>query len=370
MHAQRRHRSRLGPKGLGLAALILGMTAALDATACAQDATAASESTPSSVAPPTGVNPAPTTEAMGASPPDGPGNHPTPTGFFNVALASTFGPSDYAPWRPLSLRTLFTEGWDEPWIAEPNDSGDAQQGWINAADGNFYRLWFFSYTFTNHLSRGGDGNTGAYTLYTPLSRRLELITYIPFVTSQPVFGVGKQGFPNPTTPPRMTGRPTSAGFGDLTFTPRVMLIDSDDFAFNAQMAIQTPTGDRNVGAGQAILTPGLQFWWNFAEGWVVRGGFNAGVGTNRQAGGTTLLSQLALGQTITPHDLPIFGDFTYYLSTNVFDTVSSSQTTVTLTPGFRTHLGKDWYFLGGVDVPVTGRRPFEESVIFWIMKTY
>ena len=292
---------------------------------------------------------------------------PVPTGFLGVALASAFGPSDSAPWRPLSLRTLFTEGWDERWVSEPNDSGDAQQGWINAADGNFYRLWFFSYTFTNRLSAGGNGHTGAYTLYTPLSRRLELITTVPFVTSQPTFGVGKQAFPNPGAPQRHS---TSTGFGDMTFTPRVMLIDTDDFSLSAQMSIQTPTGYRKAGAGQAILTPGLQFWWNYAEGWVVRGGFNAGVGTNRQASGTTLLSQLALGRVFTPHDVPLFGDFTVYVSANVFNTVSSSVTTATLTPGFRTHLGRDWYALGGIEIPVTGRRPFEESAIFWLMKTF
>lgn len=259
-----------------------------------------------------------------------------PTGFLDVALASTFGPSDYAPWRPLSLQTLFTEGWDEPWIAEPNDSGDAQQGWINAADGNFYRLYFFSYTFTNHLSQGGDGHTGAYTVYTPLSRRLELITNIPFVTSQPTFSVGKQSLVNPSQPTR---HGTSAGFGDMSFTPRVMLIDTDDFSLNVQTTIQTPTGYRPTGSGQAILTPGIQSWWNYAPGWIVRGGFNAGVGVNPRAGGTTLLSQLVLGHVFTPHDVPLFGDFTIYLSANSYNTVSASKNTATLTPGFRTHLG-------------------------------
>ena len=90
-----------------------------------------------------------------------------PSGFFRVAYASIFGPSDYAPWRPLSLRTLFSEGWDEPWIAEPNDSGDAQQGWINSADGNFYRLSFFSYTYTNRLARAATATPGR----TPCTRR-------------------------------------------------------------------------------------------------------------------------------------------------------------------------------------------------------
>ena len=149
-----------------------------------------------------------------------------------------------------------------------------------------------------------------------------------------------------------------------------MLLEADDFTLVAQSSIQTPTGYRPAGAGQAIVTPGVQFWWNFAAGWVVRGGFNAGVGTNRQAGGTTLLSQLAMGKVLTPHDVPLFGDFTIYLSANAFDTVSSSRTTATLTPGFRTHLGRDWYALGGVGVPVTGPRPFEENAIFWLMKTF
>ena len=94
------------------------------------------------------------------------------------------------------------------------------------------------------------------------------------------------------------------------------------------------------------------------------------MGTNRQAGGTSLLSQLALGRVFTPHDVPLLGDFTLYLSTNVFDNVSTARTTVTLTPGFRTHLGRDYYALGGIEVPVTGRRPYEEGVTFWLMKTF
>ncbi len=381
MNAERRGHSWRKSSGLWPAALLLGLVGDRGESARAQDATAS----PGVVVPPEGIRSPPTAgasgamilgreplgvAAMGTPSRYGSATRPTYGNFFDVALASIFGPSDYAPYRPLSLRTLFTEGWDEPWIAEPNDSGDAQQGWINAADGNFYRLYFFSYTFTNHLSQGGNGNTGAYTLYTPLSRRLELITSIPFITSQPTFGVGKQQFPNQGTTPRSTGHPTSAGFGDITFTPRVMLFDNDKLAISTQMSIQAPTGYRRVGAGQTILTPGAQFWWNFAENWVMRGGFNAGVGTNRQAGGTTLLSQYALGRTFTAHEVPVFGDLTFYLSTNIFNTVSSSQTTVTLTPGFRTHLGKDWYLLGGIDVPVTGRRPFEEGAIFWFMKTY
>ncbi len=79
---------------------------------------------------------------------------------------------------------------------------------------------------------------------------------------------------------------------------------------------------------------------------------------------------LAQRRVFTPADVPLFGDFTLYVSANVFNNVSTSQTTATLTPGFRTHLGGGWYALGGIDVPVTGPRPYQESATFWLMKTF
>ena len=185
-----------------------------------------------------------------------------------------------------------------------------------------------------------------------------------------MFASGKQGFPSPTPPTRTPGRSVGAGFGDLAFTPRVMLIDTDDFALNAQMGVQIPTGDRKVGAGQSILSPGAQFWWNFTEGWVMRGASTRAWARTGRPAARRCCRNTPLGRTFTPHDVPLFGDLTFYLAMNVFNTVSSSQTTVTLTPGFRTHLGRDWYALAGVDVPVTGPRPYEESAIFWLMKTF
>ena len=307
---------------------------------------------------------------VGAAASLGGGAEAKPSGFFGIAYASIFGASDQEPWRPLKLRTFFSEGWDEPWIAQPDTSGDAQQGWIDAADGSFYRLYFFSYNFTRSLSRGGNGHTGDYTLYTPLSRRLELITTIPFVTSQPTLNLGKQIIANPGTSSPMPGHPSSVGFGDLTFTPRFLLIEEDLSSLVAQLSIQTPTGYRPTGAGQTIVSPGIQYWSNFAEGWVLRGGFSANVGTNRVALGTSLLSQLALGRVVTPYDTPWLGDLTFYLSTNVLNPLEKGQTTVTLTPGFRDHLGKNWFVLGGIEVPVTGPRPYQEGVTAWLMKVF
>jgi hypothetical protein len=135
-----------------------------------------------------------------------------------VIVESIFGKPDPDTWRPLTCSTLFSEGWLEPWVPSPNGSdGAPRQGWINAADGNFYRLWWF--TFAEAFNQGNKSNAylGAYTLYTSLSRRLLLITNIPFVERNSTV----TGLPIAGGPPR--SRQTTRNqttFGDLTFTPR------------------------------------------------------------------------------------------------------------------------------------------------------
>ena len=47
-----------------------------------------------------------------------------------------------------------------------------------------------------------------------------------------------------------------------------------------------------------------------------------------------------------------------------------NQTSVTLTPGMRTHLGNDWYFLAGLPTPVTKDRVGDIGMIFWFMKAW
>ena len=102
--------------------------------------------------------------------------------FGEVILESLFGKPDPDTWRPLPLSTFFSEGWNEAWVPSPNGSGgSARQGWINAADGNMYRLWFFTFAQAFNQVPKGNAYLGSYTLFTPLSRRLDLIINIPFV---------------------------------------------------------------------------------------------------------------------------------------------------------------------------------------------
>jgi hypothetical protein len=282
---------------------------------------------------------------------------------------SIFGKPDPDTWRPLPLGTLFSEGWSEAWVPSPNGSGGApRQGWINAADGNFYRLWWF--TFAQAFNQGNKSNSylGAFTLYTPLSRRLLLITNIPFVEQNNI----ASGLPivsgpgGVSTPAKMRNQTT---FGDLTFTPRIMLHETQDWSFTSEVAVTVPTGNLPL-AGKTALTPAIAFWNNFAGRWVIRGAFGDLIPLGG-GGHDTLISQLAIGCTLTDHDVPLFGDFTLYVSAVVDTPLAQGQhTSVTLTPGMRTHLGRDWYFLAGLPTPLTSARIGDIGMIFWFMKAW
>jgi hypothetical protein len=101
----------------------------------------------------------------------------------------------------------------------------------------------------------------------------------------------------------------------------------------------------------------------------MRGGL--GVFIPIEGGDEQLISQFAIGQTLTDHDVPLFGDFTYYLSTVVNTPLPNSEhTRVTLTPGIRTLVGNDWYFLAGLPTPVTSDRVADLGMIFWFMKAW
>jgi hypothetical protein len=291
-------------------------------------------------------------------------------GYFSAAVHSIIGHPDPDSWRPLPFWTLFTEGWNEAWVPSPNGSGGApRQGWINAMDGNMYRLWFFTFTEAFRQPASNNGYLGAYTLYTPLSRRLLLITNVPFVLRNTALSglpiIGPSGQVGTATTTR-----NQTGFGDISFTPRILVHETQDFSLTAELAVLTPTGTQPL-AGKTALTPAVSFWTSLPACVVVRGGLGVFIPTCNGGGDTAMISQLAIGQTVTPHDVPLFGDFTYYLSAVVNSPLAQGQhTSATLTPGMRTHLGYDWYFLAGLPIPVTNQRVADLGMIFWFMKAW
>ena len=136
-----------GPRVLIMA---IALAAAIAAAAQAQTPSLPNPTPPSDFASVAG-GPETFVQPTGAVPSyyDGEGSAPTPRvemGLFDTITESIFGQPDPNTWRSLPLSTLFSEGWNEAWVPSPNGSGGApRQGWINAMDGNLYRLWFFTF---------------------------------------------------------------------------------------------------------------------------------------------------------------------------------------------------------------------------------
>lgn len=77
---------------------------------------------------------------------------------------------------------------------------------------------------------------------------------------------------------------------------------------------------------------------------------------------------------LTPHDAAPFGDLVVYLANNLTQAIDnrgpSSTTTFSLGPGFRSHLGANWFLLGAADFALTHPQPYDYQVTAGIRKVY
>ena len=277
-------------------------------------------------------------------------------------------------WRPLPLGTFFSEGWLEPWYPCPRSTtGAPRQGWINAYDGVFYRLFFFDFSYVNDFQKDGNAYIGTLTLFTPISRRFQFRFDVPFIASN------KGGQSNTY----------HGNFGDFVVSPRFLLSESQDLSQVFECLVRTPTGSTVNGNGQTTLTPQYEFWYGgLPGGGVIRGGTGLTIPTNNAEvtstiGGarttvpgarTTCNYNLAVGKYWTQHDATP-GDFVTFLSLNGFTTLDDRGPTysyLSVTPALRFHLGNNYYLVAGVEVPMTGpkNQSFTWAPTFWLTKVW
>ena len=269
--------------------------------------------------------------------------------------------ADPSRWCELSASTFFSQGWNKPWVSPPPGEGGApRQGWLNAFDGVFYRLAVATTGYAEGFHNNGNQYTGGVTLYTPFNERFELQYDVPFIVSNR----------------EATGSGYEANFGDFQVTPRFLISETRNVTQSFNLTFRTPTGDTSNGNAFAAVTPTYQFWANPWRALVLRGGAGLSVPYYNLATGarTSFIANFAAGYYCTPHDLTPFGDLVAYLSANLNQPTDNRagprNTTVTLTPGFRTHLGGNWYLLGGVEVPVTRPRTFDYQVLGGLMRVF
>lgn len=294
-----------------------------------------------------------------------------------VIRESIFGDASPDDWRPLTLGTFFCEGWDEAFARAPiGTNGAPKQNWFGAADGVFVRLSSVTFNFTDRMTTNpglllsplswapakpkatGSEYYATYNLYIPLNRRLELLVVAPFIAS------------NENADGRFVGN-----FGDLTFSERFRMIDQRNFSMQAVLTERTPTGQSVNGNDLSFVTPGLEFWCNFAPRWVLRGSTGIAIDTGRVTATSVYYNNLAVGRYFTDRDARFFKDLCAHLAASTLTDVlgrKGNLSDVYLSAGIRFGLDANdkWSVLGHVLTPVSGPQPYSWQLGLGIARNY
>jgi hypothetical protein len=288
------------------------------------------------------------------------------SGPLDVICESILGEASEAEWRPLNLTTFLSEGWDRPYARSPEGTNGApKQNWFGSSDGIFSRLDSINFFYTNGMTTNtglmlspfpwspvkpetnGNEYWASYNVYLPLNQRLELLIVVPFVASN-------------TTSPRghFVGN-----FGDLTISERFRLVEQRNFSLQASLTERTPTGRTVNGNDINFVTPAIEFWWNLAPRWVLRGGTGINIDTGRTSATDTYFTSVAIGRYFTTRNARYFKEMVAHVSIATMSDVLGRKghiTDVYIAPGLRFGLDRNerWFVLGAIQVPVSGPRPY------------
>ncbi|MCA1685935.1 MAG: hypothetical protein LC745_08110, partial [Planctomycetia bacterium] len=288
---------------------------------------------------------------------------------WDVAIESIFGPANESDWKPLSLGTFFSEGWDTPFAnSPPGTNGAPKQNWQGAPVGVFGRLATLDFFYTNHLNNvpgnfltpnapfmpvhplaNGNQYAGYTTILLPLNSRFEILLGTVFIAD------------NRVSP----GGPYVGNWGDTGIQGRFHLVDQRNFSMVALIGERIPTGKSVNGNDINYVTPGLEAWWNFAPKWVVRGGTQINIDTNRPSTSNSVyVNQLSMGRYITDKDAAYFKNLVFYTTASVLSDTSGGANhyvnDVYIFPGLRfsfdakDKLGANF----GAQVPVSGPQAY------------
>lgn len=302
-----------------------------------------------------------------------------PMSTFDVIHESIFGPASKDDWRPLSLGTFFSEGWDEPFVKAPEgDNGAPKQPWLLAGTGHFARAATLDFFYTNGMTNNpglllngtswspvkpktaGNEYNAVFSVSLPVNRRLEFQLIAPFIASN---GRGSSG----------TG--WAGNFGDLTVSSRFQLVDQKNFSMLASLSNRIPTGDSINGNGVSFVSPAMEAWWNFGPKWVLRGVTGINILTSNRSATNVYFNKLSIGRYLTDKDAAIFKQLVVFGTVVTLSDVRGSKgylSDIYLTPGVRFGLDQDqkWFVQGAVQVPVSGPQPYAFQPVFSLVRTF
>ncbi|HHT9114686.1 MAG: transporter [Planctomycetes bacterium] len=262
----------------------------------------------------------------------------------------------------LTLSNFFSEGWKFGQWKEPEQEPDQSPRFrlLKIPATVFEREVRMNYSFTNNSDGGKlDEHEWEFEFEMPISRRL-LIEVEPTIVS-----ISPKNDNNHN------------GFGDASFITRVMLLETRNTTLLSLLDVKIPTGneDLGLGSGMTTISPGIGMWRDIGGHFALQ----SFLGLDIPAGGksdedpdTTVNYGAALTKTVTPKDTPFFGNLTFFVEFNgSSDMGSNSDTTVvSILPGARWNLGRDFWLMPGVEFPITGRDEFENRIWFSVLKDF
>jgi hypothetical protein len=241
-------------------------------------------------------------------------------------------PASAEEWTPLQGSDFGAE-FTGKWIPVPNgDSGAPRQGWLGTADGFFTREAHIAFNYID--GQNGNAQEALARFNYPLSRRFWVGIEQPFY--QQAGGV--------------------TGVGDGIVTTQLMLTETKNLSINAGVGWRLPWGREALGNRFFAAQPQVNLWSDIGAGFSLRGRIAYTFSSEGQPSSFNL--NATVGQTITGHDKAPFGDLSWYIAGNWNEPDNGSPTFVSVTPGLRTHLGKNLFLLGGIEIPLANRRDF------------
>jgi len=261
--------------------------------------------------------------------------------------------------QDLTFGNFFSYGWDVAW-KEPVEGPDVAPRFrllrIQRA------FWEREIRIASPYAFGADGGTAneleaELEIELPVSRRF-LIEFEPALK-----GI------------KPSGGLWSFEAGDLSVIPQVMLYETKDVSFSSGLSVRVPTGGQSAGAGRTSLAPYLALWADLGQRVSLHSFFGtefplAGYGSDRPD--SVFQYAAALAKTVTPKNTPWLGNLTFFAELNGTTNVGgpNPSTTVTLLPGVRWLLFKDFWLAAGYEVPLTAIRQFDGRVWFSIYRDF
>jgi hypothetical protein len=278
---------------------------------------------------------------------------------------------DNADPPPLTLGNFFTAGWDEDFTRRSSEGRAPDLALLRVQTNFMEREVRVNYAYTNNIHNAKQENLTSldYFLAYAFNRRFMLEV---LGNEQWVDGRGKN--------PDLSG-PTARLVG------RVQLVSTAESSYSFNF--QTIAPDNSLGQHQTTLSYGLAGFEDLTNRLgLYRVGLYYSVLFDSLAGPhgkgakqDDVQYDITVAKTLTAPDTPWVGNFTLFLEAFAqtdLDGDRSGTTLVSLTPGFRFNLGKvpgikvgiDNWLMGGVDIPLSGPKPWDAVYRFTYIKNF